>query len=43
LQKKVRLGLPISEKAAKMRPNKPCVTSMAELSTRVMALIASGR
>ena len=43
LQKNVRLGWPISEKAAYIRPKSPCVSSVAELSTRVMPLSASRR
>lgn len=43
LQKKVKLGLPISDRDAKMKPKMPCVVRVAALSTRVMALRASWR
>lgn len=43
LQKKVSLGSPSSENAANMSPKRPCVMSMAALSTSVIPAIASCR
>jgi len=41
LQKKVRYDFPISERAAKTKPNKPSVARRAMFSTSVTALRAS--
>ena len=41
LQKKVSCALPIWANAAKTKPNKPCVASLAIFSTRVKAFRAS--